>query len=336
MADQSAHAKAQGNDAYRLGQYHEAVTCYSDAISALPANHLALVALHNNRAAAELKTGEYKEAIADTIAAIAVVEYYGGLDRPSETITDGTNTVGWSDVTKALLRQASALENVEKYAEAKEQFAAVLTRESGNKVASDGMTRCQRALSPAAKHAADAAPAPGAAAATSAPAAAQEPASVVAMFDTLLTTNDASTPTTAGTAAPETAPAVTQDEVDRSSRVRRLRAQERKAEADAEAALAVKDEIDAQLATWRKGKETNLRALLASLELVLWPELGWQKVELGQLITPAQCKVRYMKAIAKLHPDKLQTENVAHKMMATAVFAQLNEAWDAFRTQNNM
>ncbi|KAJ3361016.1 hypothetical protein GGF32_007823 [Allomyces javanicus] len=336
MADQSAHAKAQGNDAYRLGQYHEAVTYYSDAILALPANHLALVALHNNRAAAELKTGEYKEAIADTLAAVAVVEYYGGLDRPSETITDGTNTVGWADVTKALLRQASALENVEKYAEAKEQFAAVLARESGNKVASDGMARCQRALSPAAKQAADAAPAPAAAAAVPAAAPAQEPASVVAMFDTLLTTNDASNPTTGGTAAPETAPAVTQDEVDRSSRVRRLRAQERKAEAEAEAALAVKDEIDAQLATWRKGKETNPRALLASLELVLWPELGWQKVELGQLITPAQCKVRYMKAIAKLHPDKLQTENVAHKMIATAVFAQLNEAWDAFRTQNNM
>ena len=43
----------------------------------------------------------------------------------------------------------------------------------------------------------------------------------------------------------------------------------------------------------------------ASLDTVLWPELGWQKVGMHELVTPAQVKIRYTKAIAKLHPDKV-------------------------------
>lgn len=67
----------------------------------------------------------------------------------------------------------------------------------------------------------------------------------------------------------------------------------------------LKDSVDARLTAWKAKKETNVRALVASLETVLWPELGWQKVGLHELVTPNQVKVRYMKAIAKLHPDKV-------------------------------
>ena len=67
---------------------------------------------------------------------------------------------------------------------------------------------------------------------------------------------------------------------------------------------ALKDSVDARLIAWKSGKETNIRALVSSLENVLWPELEWQKVGLHELVSPGQVKVRYMKAIAKLHPDK--------------------------------
>jgi len=52
-------------------------------------------------------------------------------------------------------------------------------------------------------------------------------------------------------------------------------------------------------------KEANIRALIASLETVLWPELGWVKVGMHELVTPSQVKIRYTKAIAKVHPDKV-------------------------------
>ena len=70
--------------------------------------------------------------------------------------------------------------------------------------------------------------------------------------------------------------------------------------------LAVKDNVDAKLMAWKGGKETNLRALIASLDNVLWPELGWKKVGMHELITDSQLKVRYVRAIAKVHPDKVR------------------------------
>jgi len=82
------------------------------------------------------------------------------------------------------------------------------------------------------------------------------------------------------------------------------------------------------LLNWRSGKEANLRALIASLDAVLWPELGWKRVGMHELVTESQLKVRYVKAIAKVHPDKLNAQTtVEHRMIANGVFAALSEAW---------
>jgi len=91
--------------------------------------------------------------------------------------------------------------------------------------------------------------------------------------------------------------------------------------------------VDSRLGTWKNGKETNLRALVASLDTVLWPELGWQKVGMAELVTPNQVKIRYTKAIAKLHPDKLNVKNTTleQRMIANGVFGTLNDAWNAFK-----
>lgn len=91
----------------------------------------------------------------------------------------------------------------------------------------------------------------------------------------------------------------------------RLRQTNRAQEEEDQRRYELKDAIDEKLSTWRKSKENNLRALIASLETVLWPELGWQKVGMHELVTPSQVKIRYMKAIAKLHPDKVNQLNFA-------------------------
>ena len=52
-------------------------------------------------------------------------------------------------------------------------------------------------------------------------------------------------------------------------------------------------------------KEGNIRALLPALDQVLWPELEWTPIGMSELVTPQQVKIRYMKAINKVHPDKV-------------------------------
>jgi hypothetical protein len=56
---------------------------------------------------------------------------------------------------------------------------------------------------------------------------------------------------------------------------------------------------------WQGGKESNLRALLSSLDSILWAETGWKKVNMAELVVPNRVKIVYMKAIAKVHPDKV-------------------------------
>ncbi|KAJ1504351.1 hypothetical protein HMI54_003152 [Coelomomyces lativittatus] len=99
--------------------------------------------------------------------------------------------------------------------------------------------------------------------------------------------------------------------------------------------LQLKDELDLKLQQWSQGKETNLRALLSSLHTVVWSELQstTPPCTLAQLITPAQVKLQYMKAIGKVHPDKV---TMAHQELATSIFTILNKAWDAFKEQNQL
>ena len=84
-----------------------------------------------------------------------------------------------------------------------------------------------------------------------------------------------------------------------------LRAATSAAEAEENERYELKDSVDARLTAWKGGKESNIRALIASLDSILWPELGWQKVGMHELVSNAQVKSRYTRAIARLHPDKV-------------------------------
>jgi DnaJ-class molecular chaperone len=71
--------------------------------------------------------------------------------------------------------------------------------------------------------------------------------------------------------------------------------------------------------------------------MVLWKELEWVSIGLGELIAPGKVKLRYMKAVSKLHPDKLRRgTGVREEMVAAQVFSALNEAWEAFKADNGM
>ncbi|OIT39763.1 PREDICTED: auxilin-related protein 1-like [Nicotiana attenuata] len=93
--------------------------------------------------------------------------------------------------------------------------------------------------------------------------------------------------------------------------------------------------LDFEIKRWAAGKEGNLRALLSTLQYVLWPECGWQPVSLTDLITGASVKKVYRKATLCIHPDKVQQKGATlqQKYIAEKVFDMLKEAWNKFNSE---
>ncbi|GAQ84078.1 chaperone DnaJ-domain superfamily protein [Klebsormidium nitens] len=120
----------------------------------------------------------------------------------------------------------------------------------------------------------------------------------------------------------------------------------------ADAALRAKQEVDDKQASeaderhkcdelyggyikqWASGKEGNLRALLSTLQFVLWPECEWAPVQMSDLITGNSVKKVYQKAILRVHPDKVQQKGatVKQKYIAGKVFDLLKEAYNKFNS----
>ncbi|CAK9879972.1 unnamed protein product [Sphagnum jensenii] len=90
--------------------------------------------------------------------------------------------------------------------------------------------------------------------------------------------------------------------------------------------------LDAEIRRWSMGKEGNLRALLSSLHLILWPECNWKPVSLTDLITAPLVKKAYKSAILCVHPDKVQQKGatVQQKYTAEKVFDLLKDSFAKF------
>ena len=89
------------------------------------------------------------------------------------------------------------------------------------------------------------------------------------------------------------------------------------------------DPVSIAIRDWVKGKERNIRALLGSLNDVLWDGADkWDQPAMSQLLTAGQVKKSYRKACLVVHPDKQTgTEN---ETLARAIFTELNDAWNDF------
>ncbi|KAJ4874515.1 hypothetical protein Rs2_39533 [Raphanus sativus] len=95
----------------------------------------------------------------------------------------------------------------------------------------------------------------------------------------------------------------------------------------------ISETLDAEIKLWATGKEGNLRALISSLHLVLWPGCGWEAVSLTDLITSSAVKKVYKKANLYVHPDKVQQKGAQQKYIAEKVFTILQEAWNKFNKE---
>ncbi|KAJ5709045.1 hypothetical protein N7493_010379 [Penicillium malachiteum] len=304
---QSTHRhRENAAEAYKRGDYAAAHASFSTALGMLPDKHPITIMIRSNRAMTALKTGEPKTAIDD---ADIILELIGPSRGENEVIElgNGEPAKPMRDFYgKALMRKAEALEQLERWADAAQAWKLAVETGHGGSSSIQGRNRCEKAAGiskPPSKPSAPAKKRP-----------APVPKKVSAISDL--------GPSSSG-----------QD----SAAVARLREANQAAERADQEKFALTDSVDSRIATWKNGKQDNLRALLGSLDTVLWPEAGWKKVGLSELVLPNKVKINYMKGIAKVHPDKIPTTaTTEQRMIAGAVFGALNEAWDKFRVENNL
>ncbi len=276
----STISRRSGTAAFKRGDYAEATIHYTSALSPLPQIHPLTIVIFTNRALAHLKTGDPKSCIADATAATTLI---GPSRGSSETIDLGDE--GSKDMNsfwgKAMIRQAEALEQLERWPEAAGAWKSCVEAGVGGAISIAGRNRCEKAAGGGSSKpiSTPRPPAPKKAV--------PKPIPKPSALDDL--TGRPFGPSTTGSA----------------EAVTRLRAANAEAERLDDEKFALSDKVSEKVAKWNGGKEANLRALLASLETVLWEGSGWKKVGMGELIVPGRVKLVYMKGIARVHPDKV-------------------------------
>jgi tetratricopeptide (TPR) repeat protein len=329
----ASHADREaGNNHFKRGDYSSARESYTSSLKHLPSDHPIAIILHTNRAVAALKIGEAKSAILDSERAIAVIGPSRG-EAESIDLKNGEHAKPMRGYFgKALMRKAEALEQMEKWKEAAAVWQEAVEGGHGGATSIQGRIRCGKAAVP------------------------QQPQPAKPPFKKSITSIPTRTATSHlnGTA----------DAMPPAAAVNRLRAANDAADRLDDEKFTLADAVDARLAAWKGGKAENLRALLGSLDTVLWPEADWKKIGMADLVLPAKVKVQYMKGIAKVHPDKVScrqdapstgwrynkflmktrltflklptTATTEQRMVAGAVFSTLNEAWDKFKNENGL
>jgi hypothetical protein len=279
----SASDRKRGSEAFKRGDYPAAHAAYSSALSPLPQSHPVTIIVLCNRAVTNIKVGEPKAAIADADAALAII---GVLRGEGEKIATG-GMEGDKDMKefygKALMRKAEALENMEKWADAHCVWKEAVQNGVGGSIAISGRNRCEKAAAGG--------------------------------------NNPPARPPPVRKPAPPRPSAMSDlggGPANDSEAVKRMKAANAAAERADDEKFALTDQVDAKLIAWKGSKSDNLRALLGSLDKVLWEDAGWKKVGMGDLVMPNKVKIVYMKAIAKVHPDKVRlTPSFITKMKDT-------------------
>lgn len=277
--------RLEGTSAFKMGDYPRATAKYTTALSHLPPTHPLNIVLFSNRALAHLKTGDPKSAIADSESALSII---GPSRGALETVNLG-GTEGSKDMktfwTKAMTRQAEALEQLERWSDGAAVWKSCVEAGVGGATSIAGRNRCEKA-------AAGPSQTPRALKPTASKKIPPKSAPKVSALEHLSVNSSHSSSLT--NPRSQSAEAVT-----------RLRKANAAADRLDDEKFALADQVSERLAKWRAGKEGNLRALLASLENVLWEGAGWEKVGMSQLILAGKVKVVYIRGIGKVHPDKV-------------------------------
>ncbi|GMG48599.1 unnamed protein product [Aspergillus oryzae var. brunneus] len=302
------HHRTKAAEAYKRGDYAAAHEAFSAALSLLPDKYPLAIIIRSNRAMTALKVGEPKVAIGDADTILDVIGPSKG-EAESIEIGNGEPSKPMKDFFgKALMRKAEALEQLERWADAAQAWKQAVENGHGGSTSIQGRNRCEKAAGiskPVSKPSAPARRPPA-------------PAPKKSALDDLQGGSSSSA---------------------NSAAVSRLREANKAAERADEEKFALTESVDARLTAWKNGKQDNLRALLGSLDTVLWPEAGWKKINMSELIMPNKVKVQYMKGIAKVHPDKVRLllkNTISQQLMIGTAFYQChdgtaNDRWCSVR-----
>ena len=280
----SSSYRQKGSEAFKRGDYAAANECYSSALSPIPPNHPITIVILCNRALTYLKIGDPKAAVLDAETVMSTV---GPSRGEGEVISLGAGE-GEKDMRdfwgKAVMRKAEALENMEKWSDAAAAWRLAVEAGVGGAVSLQGRNRCEKAVAP--RSPPQSRPTPSQ----------KRPAAPVKKAPSAMDELSGRPPLSSAASA---------------EAVKKLRAQNAALERADDEKFALMDHVDAKLTAWKGGKSDNLRALLGSLDTVLWADAGWKKVGMSDLVMPNKVKIVYMKAIAKVHPDKVYSINLA-------------------------
>ena len=272
----ASHAEREaGNSHFKRGDYPAAHQSYTSSLKYLPASHPITVILHTNRALTALKIGEPGTAISECEVAITVIGPKRGEGETIDLSNGELPKLMREYFGKALMRKAEALEQMERWKEAASVWKEAVEGGHGGSTSIQGRIRCKKAAAP--QQPKQAKPAP-----------AKKPNARAPIPPAISGLNGASSGKASAAA------------------VKRLRDANAAADKVDDEKFALADLVDAKLSAWKGGKADNLRALLGSLDTVLWPEAGWKKIGMAELVLPTKVKVQYMKGIAKVHPDKVR------------------------------
>ena len=263
----STRHRLEGTAHFKRGDYAAAHESYASSLSAIPSSHPLAIILLTNHALTSLKTGEPKKAIEDADQAIALI---GPSLGQGETI--------------AVVNESGA----EEQRDMKDLYGKALSRKAEALEQmerwSDAATVWQRCVE---------------ANVNGSTAIAGRQRCQKALAPKPKATPRPVKPRPRPSAMSDLAPQKD------SAAVERLRAANQAAEREDEEKFAISERVEANVGAWRDGKRDNLRALLGSLDQVLWEGSGWKKVGLHELVMANKVKIVYMKAIAKTHPDKV-------------------------------
>jgi hypothetical protein len=114
--------------------------------------------------------------------------------------------------------------------------------------------------------------------------------------------------------------------------IQELKEREAKKKADDDIEDEVRKRMEPKIKAWSEehGQKKQLRALLGTLHLILWPGAVWKPVGLGDLLDDGKCKKIYHKATRVVHPDKTISLDPENRFLAKRIFDALSQAKTKF------
>ncbi|SMN19723.1 similar to Saccharomyces cerevisiae YDR320C SWA2 Auxilin-like protein involved in vesicular transport [Maudiozyma saulgeensis] len=284
------------------GNYSSAFEEYEKSLNTLPVSHpLRIVAL-SNMIISQIKIGDYSKCIEN--GKIALNMFPQDKRQWSNTIQNSNPSKTYKELwSKIVSRQAEAYEHQENFEVALDTLQLLLENGIHDPKIMSAKRRCQKVLNPEA-------------------------------FATKPRT-DSSTP------VPNTvknsitrAPVINNPKINKNvQEIKELHIKEEEIEKQK---LALYDTVFNKVEKWKDNKPDDIRFLLSNLSAIIsWTD--WKPISTADLVIPKKVKITYLKAIAKLHPDKLSSNlGLENRMIAEDVFSVLSVAWEKFKKENNM